>query len=108
MDNKHESHEHEHSHGGYSHTHEHCHSGEHNHTHSHDTELGNENGKDEKTLKALLKHWIEHNKSHEEAFGEWVSKAGDMGKTETSQYIEKAVKFMEQADEMLQKAEEHM
>ncbi|MFC0906303.1 zinc transporter [Clostridium sp. MT-14] len=90
------------------HTHAHCHSGEHHHIHAQDSTLEVEEGKEEKTLKILLDHWIEHNKSHEEGFSEWVNKAGSMGKIETSQYIEKAVKFMKQADDMLQKAKEYM
>jgi hypothetical protein len=109
MNIKNDSHEHDHSHGGdCSHAHEHCHMGGHNHTHDQDNAPGDEKDRDEKTLKILLKHWIEHNKSHEDSFSEWIGKAKDMGKTDTSQYIEKAVKFMEQADEMLKKAEEHM
>ncbi|CAB1262230.1 zinc transporter [Clostridium sp. WLY-B-L2] len=90
------------------HTHAHCHSGEHHHIHTQDSTLEVEKGKEEKTLKILLDHWIEHNKSHEEGFSEWVNKARSMGKIETSQYIEKAVKFMKQADDMLQKAKEYM
>ncbi|HBC96886.1 MAG TPA: hypothetical protein DC034_08860 [Clostridium sp.] len=70
--------------------------------------LNGEGEKEERTLKILLGHWIEHNKSHEEGFSKWVSKSRDMGKIETSQFIEKAVRFMEQADDMLQKAGEHL
>ena len=47
--------------------------------------------KDEKTLNILLVHWVNHNKSHEEGFREWVDKAKEMGKTETAEYIEKAI-----------------
>ena len=59
MNIKNDSHEHDHSHGGdCSHVHEHCHMDGHNHTHDQDNALGHEKGKDEKTLKILLKHWI--------------------------------------------------
>ncbi|MEY7999788.1 zinc transporter [Clostridium sp. Mt-5] len=106
MDNEHQCHTHEHSHHDHIHTHEHCHEGDH-HNHAHDI-LSGEGTKEEKTLKILLGHWIEHNKSHEEGFSEWMNKARDMGKVETSQFIQKAVEFMKQADDMLKKAEEHM
>lgn len=108
MDNEYEHHTHDHDcHGDdVTYGHGHCHGGEH-HAHIHDTLNGAED-KEERTLKILLGHWIEHNKSHEEGFLEWVSKAKNMGKVETSQFIEKAVEFMKQADDMLKKAEEHM
>ena len=115
MNNEHEchhhhddtTHTHEHYHDGIAHTHEHTHVHDDDHHHTHEMLNGDKN-KEEKTLKILLGHWIEHNKSHEEGFSEWVDKAKNMGKVETSQFIEKAVRFMEQADDMLQKAGEHL
>lgn len=119
-------HEHKHNHGTEEHTHEHSHvhshthehSGDHNHTHSNccGHEHSNECGaaaidnltKEEKTLKVLLHHWVDHNKSHEESFKEWVEKAKVMNRTETSDYIVKAIEYMEKADEMLLEAQKHI
>ncbi len=64
--------------------------------------------KDEKTLNILLVHWVNHNESHEEGFREWVSKAKDIGKEETAEYIEKAREYMRQANDMLIEAKKHM
>ena len=64
--------------------------------------------KDEKTLNILLVHWVNHNESHEEGFREWVAKAKEIGKNETAEYIEKAISYMQQANEMLIEAKKHM
>lgn len=64
--------------------------------------------KDEKTLNILLVHWVNHNESHEEGFREWVSKAKEMNKEETAEYIEKAIEYMQKANEMLLEAKKHM
>ncbi|MEG0386602.1 MAG: hypothetical protein RR642_17860, partial [Solibacillus sp.] len=61
-----------------------------------------------KTLKILLVHWVNHNESHEEGFKEWVSKAKDMKKEETAKYIEQAIEYMQKANEMLLEAKKHM
>ena len=82
-------------------THEH----EHGHHHSHGASQEN---KDEKTLNILLVHWVNHNESHEEGFREWVEKAKEMGKDETAQYIEKAIEYMQKANDMLTEAKKHM
>ena len=107
-------HAHTHSHGdgcgcGHDHGHEHTH--EHDHGdgcgcgHDHGTVAEN---KDEKTLNILLVHWVNHNQSHEEGFQEWVEKAKAMGKTETAQCIEKAIEYMNKANEMLVEAKKNM
>ena len=44
----------------------------------------------------------------EEGFKEWVDKARDMGKGETAEYIEKAIEYMQKANEMLTEAKKHM
>lgn len=114
-------HEHAHEHFDEEHTHEHCH--EHTHEHCHEHSHGDDHchehthdhgecccdgnstlDKEEKTLKILLSHWIDHNKSHEEGFREWVEKSKKMGKAETAKYIEEAIKYMEKANEMLKEA----
>ena len=64
--------------------------------------------KDEKTLNILLLHWVNHNKSHEESFKEWVDKARNMRKEETANSIEKAIEYMQKANEMLKEAKEYM
>lgn len=64
--------------------------------------------KDEKTLKILLVHWVNHNESHEEGFREWVDKARNMGKDETANNIEKAIEYLQKANEMLIEAKKHM
>ena len=107
-------HAHTHSHGdgcGCGHDHGHDHGHEHTHEHNHGDGCGcgtvAEN-KDEKTLNILLVHWVNHNQSHEEGFQEWVEKAKAMGKTETAQCIEKAIEYMNKANEMLVEAKKNM
>lgn len=90
-------------HHGHDHDHDHSHTHEHVHTSSAEVE-----NKDEKTLKILLVHWINHNESHEEGFREWVEKARAIGKSDTADYIEKAIESMKQANEMLMEAKKFM
>lgn len=102
-DNIEHDHEHEHMHE-HEHTHEHDHVHEHDHQH---VAVEGEN-KEERTLEILLSHWVDHNKSHEETFLEWTSKAKTLGKEETSKCIEKAIEYMKLADGMLIDARKHM
>ncbi|WP_195929137.1 zinc transporter [Clostridium sp. 1001270J_160509_D11] len=130
------SHGHEaaHSHGddcGCGHDHGHSHEEEHAHAHGDDCGCGHDHddhghshgddcgcgghdhatvveNKDEKTLNILLVHWVNHNQSHEESFQEWVEKAKAMGKTETATCIEKAIEYMNKANEMLMEAKKSM
>ena len=88
------------------HGHDHEHDQEHCHSHCSGGSVAE--NKDEKTLNILLVHWVNHNESHEEGFREWVSKAKEMGKEETAEYIEKAIEYMQQANEMLLEAKKHM
>ena len=83
------------------------HDNTHDHVHAHSHGESTEN-KDEKTLKILLLHWVNHNESHEEGFREWVDKARAIGKEETANSIEKAIEYMKQANEMLIEAKKHM
>ena len=125
---------HTHSHGddcGCGHGHGHSHEEEHAHAHGDDCGCGHDHddhghshgddcgcgghdhatvveNKDEKTLNILLVHWVNHNQSHEEGFQEWVEKAKAMGKTETAQCIEKAIEYMNKANEMLVEAKKNM
>ena len=104
--------EHAHAHGddcGCGHDHD-----DHGHSHGDDCGCGGHDhatvveNKDEKTLNILLVHWVNHNQSHEEGFQEWVEKAKAMGKTETAQCIEKAIEYMNKANEMLVEAKKNM
>lgn len=87
------------------HDHEHGHAHDHAHPHSHGDST---ESKDEKTLKILLLHWVNHNETHEEGFREWVDKARAIGKEETADSIEKAIEYMKQANEMFIEAKKHM
>lgn len=104
--------EHAHAHGddcGCGHDHD-----DHGHSHGDDCGCGGHDhatvveNKDEKTLNILLVHWVNHNQSHEESFQEWVEKAKAMGKTETATCIEKAIEYMNKANEMLMEAKKNM
>lgn len=81
--------------------------GQGDHIHSHANGEDGES-KDEKTLKILLLHWVNHNESHEEGFREWVAKARAIGKNETAENIEKAIEYLQKANEMLIEAKKHM
>ena len=114
--------------GGHDHGHSHGHEAAHTHSHGDDCGCGHDHGhshgddcgcgghdhatvvenKDEKTLNILLVHWVNHNQSHEESFQEWVEKAKAMGKTETATCIEKAIEYMNKANEMLMEAKKSM
>ena len=80
----------------YHHGHDHNSDYIHESNHSHGDSI---ESKDEKTLKILLVHWVNHNESHEEGFREWVEKAKD---------IEKAIEYLQKANEMLIEAKKHM
>ncbi|MCC0661435.1 MULTISPECIES: zinc transporter [unclassified Clostridioides] len=101
----HDDHCHEHTHGDICHEHPHDHTHDHDHEHNHEE---SSESKDEKTLKILLVHWINHNETHEEGFREWVEKARAIGKEETAKSIEKAIECMEEANKMLLEAKKHM
>ncbi|MTI69419.1 MAG: hypothetical protein FH751_04070 [Firmicutes bacterium] len=66
------------------------------------------NKKDLETLKVLLVHWVNHNKSHQEKFDEWVEKSSELGKEEVSEYIKKASEYIDKANEMLMEAKKNM
>ena len=88
------------------HGHDHEHDQEHCHSHCSGGAVAE--NKDEKTLKILLVHWINHNESHEEGFREWVEKSRAIGKSDTADYIEKAIECLQQANEMLMEAKKYM
>lgn len=111
-------HHHEHSHD-HLHTHDHPHSHDHSHEdhkhedhdhgeHHHDHAPSSSIENDEKTLRVLLVHWINHNRSHQDNFQQWVDKAKTMNRPEVSAHIQKAIEYMELANESLIEAKKHM
>ena len=92
-------------HHGHDHSHDELEGHDHVHTHSHGE---TQESKDEKTLKILLVHWVNHNESHEEGFKEWVEKARAIGKNDTADSIEKAIEYLQKANEMLVEAKKNM
>lgn len=90
------------------HADDHDHPFEYGHDHVHPHTHSVPENKDEKTLNILLLHWVNHNKSHEESFKEWVDKARNMGKEETANSIERAIEYMQKANEMLKEAKAYM
>ncbi|CEO14164.1 hypothetical protein [Paraclostridium sordellii] len=86
----------------------HGHDHEHEQDHCHCSGGAVAENKDEKTLNILLVHWVNHNESHEEGFREWVDKARDMGKEETANKIEEAIKYLRKANDMLLEAKKNM
>ncbi|WP_066497634.1 zinc transporter [Abyssisolibacter fermentans] len=103
------THDHDHNH---EHTHDHdCCCSEHTHSHTHEHEHDcccDGISKEEKTLRVLLAHWIQHNKSHTDDFEQWIVRAKEMGKEETAEYIKKAVEFIDSANNMLLEAKKRM
>jgi hypothetical protein len=87
---------------GHTHKHDRGHYYEHNH------EEGSEMSKDEKTLRVLLVHWVNHNQVHQEDFKKWAEKAREMGKEEVADYIYKAIKYMQKANEMLMESKKYV
>ena len=55
-------------------------------------------------LKALLKHWIEHNNEHSQEFREWADKAKGLGEGEICDDILEAARGMDKASEPLMRA----
>lgn len=92
-------------HHGHDYSHDELEGHDHVHTHSHGE---TQESKDEKTLKILLVHWVNHNESHEEGFKEWVVKARNIGKDGTADSIEKAIEYLQKANEMLLEAKKQM
>ncbi len=55
-------------------------------------------------LQILLPHWLEHSRSHQGEFKQWLEKARDEGLITTVASIEKALKSMKETDEALEEA----
>ena len=59
---------------------------------------------DRAKLKHLIRHWVEHNRSHEASYTEWAERAREMEEAEAADLIEIAVEQMQKADKFLQMA----
>lgn len=55
-------------------------------------------------LRILLPHWLEHSRSHQEEFQQWLDTARDEGLITTVTSIEKALKSMQETDKALEEA----
>jgi hypothetical protein len=62
----------------------------------------------EHKLEMVIKHWIEHNRGHTEEFTKWAERAKDSGHEEVSRHILEAAKQMDEANEILGGALEHL
>lgn len=72
------------------------------HDHSHETH--DHDGKDMKTLAALISHWISHGEDHVESYREWAEKAKENGRNDVYEAIHEAVKLLEEANEAFKRA----
>jgi len=76
--------------------------------HNHAPADGSRQDKDLETLRILLAHWIEHNKSHEENFREWAVKSEKLGKEKVSEMISKAADSLKAASDFLLEAKKYI
>jgi hypothetical protein len=59
-------------------------------------------------LRALLPHWIEHNREHANSFLAWARRASAAGEGHVAAQIEAAATRMEEANHDLECALQHM
>jgi len=76
--------------------------------HNHPSADGSRQDKDIETMRILLAHWIEHNKSHEENFREWAVKSEKLGKAKVSEMISKAADSLKAASCFLLEAKKYI
>ncbi|HHW01499.1 MAG TPA: hypothetical protein GXX35_01555 [Thermoanaerobacterales bacterium] len=76
--------------------------------HSHSSASEPLQDKDIETLRILLAHWIEHNKSHEENFRQWAHKSEKLGKAKVSEMISKAADSLNAASSFLLEAKKYI
>lgn len=55
-------------------------------------------------LRALLPHWIEHNRDHAVEFGRWADTAEEAGHQVAADLIRQAIQSAQQANDDLKKA----
>ncbi|AYO31283.1 MAG: hypothetical protein PWR06_2387 [Thermoanaerobacteraceae bacterium] len=76
--------------------------------HNHPSASDPRQDKEIETLRILLAHWIEHNKSHEENFREWADKSEKLGKAKVSEMISKAADSLNAASGYLLEAKKYI
>ncbi|MGQ9709001.1 MAG: hypothetical protein ACUVXE_00825 [Anaerolineae bacterium] len=59
-------------------------------------------------LQRLLPHWIEHNEEHAEEFQKWSERARIAGETHVADHLLAAARMLNQANEVLQGALDHL
>lgn len=59
-------------------------------------------------LRALLPHWIEHNREHANEFEHWANTAVTEGHPDAAELIREAVEHVRQANSLLDHALEHL
>lgn len=59
---------------------------------------------DEQKLTVVLRHWMDHNRSHVEDFEKWAEKARSSGCEKVSERILEAAEQMARANEVLEQA----
>jgi nickel/cobalt exporter len=79
----------------------------HNHRHEHGHENHN-NLLGTQRLKALISHWIEHNKGHLNKIRDYAKLAEDEGTSEVAEHLNEAVNYMRKAVESLESALKHV
>ena len=55
-------------------------------------------------LRALLPHWIEHNRDHAGEFGRWAGTAEEAGHQAAADLIRQAMQSVQQANDELEQA----
>jgi len=63
---------------------------------------------EQEKLKVLLNHWVEHNRGHAQEFGEWAEKSRELGLAKASGELMLAAQRLEEANERLLAALEHI
>lgn len=76
--------------------------------HNHPSASDSRQEKEIETLRILLAHWIEHNKSHEENFREWADKSEKLGRAKVSEMISKAADSLNAASGYLLEAKKYI
>lgn len=59
---------------------------------------------DEKRLAILIRHWIEHNESHQEEYRKWAKRAEELGLLAIKVKMEEAIERLHQCNLSLQEA----
>ena len=82
-------------HEGHHHDHDH----DHGHDHDHSSE-----GKEMKTLAALISHWVHHGEDHIDSYREWADKAMEHGREDVADEINEAISLLANANDAFKRA----